>query len=365
MYDIDLLKSTKRADQLQFLRFCAFLIVFWGHSSYWAAGNREIKFGLAALSFFFIISGFVVGYTAVGKEVRVTAKAIVKDFAGKLSKLYPLYFFTTIFAIVLEPWFSENLAELNFAFLKSHIIQLIGNLLLIQSWPGMDPLAYNGVGWFLSTLMFLALFNIPIIWLLNKINSGKNRTTILSLLFAGTCAVVVIYCLVMVKAGQSLNYWGYSFPPARLGEYFAGAIAGFGVRIVLIEKPEMKFSKGLFTVFEVGVIILWICTVKLPLTEWNAYIVAWLIPNFAVLIIYGLGKGYISQIFRNKILVLLGDLSFECYLLHQIIIRVFVNLNDIAHISIIGDLWAQAFCFFCTLFLAYLLHGRPLKPKIK
>ena len=365
MTDFELIKTTKRADQLQFLRFCAFLVVFWGHSSYWANGNRNILLGLEAMSFFFIISGFVTGYTAYGKEPVLSFKNIFRDFGGRLVKLYPLYFFTTVFAIILEPWFSENLAALNFEFMLPRLLQLLKNLLLLQSWPGGDSLSYNGVGWFLSTLIFLQLFNIPIGWMLNRINKKEKRLVIFSVLFAGVALITVLYCFVSDRAGLNPNYWCYAFPPSRLGEYFCGAVLGYVIRIVLCEKPEIKFNRVLFTVLEILIFINWTYVVIFTPAEWSAYISVWLIPNFIGLAVFGLGKGFLSQIFKNRFLVMLGDISFECYLLHQIIIRLFVNLNDIAHISLIGDIWAQAFCFFCTLFLAYLLHGRPLMPKIK
>lgn len=366
MLDTEVINKTKRADQLQFLRFCAFLVVFWGHSSYWASGNRNILLGLEALSFFFIISGFVTGYSAYGKDIHLSFGNVVTDFWKRLLKLYPLYFFTTVFSIVLEPWFSENLALLNYGFIIPRLIQLLKNLLLLQSWPGGNLLAYNGVGWFLSTLIFLQLFNVPIASMLNKINKNENNRFIyLGFLFLGAIILIIVYCFAMEKAGKTLNYWCYSFPPARLGEYFCGAILGYVIRIILCEKPDIKFNRLLLTFLEIAAFIIWTYVVTFNLKEWYAYIIAWLIPNFFGLAVFGLGKGMLSQVFKKKILVMLGNISFECYLLHQIIIRLFVNLNDIAHISVIGDVWAQAFCFFCTLLLAYLLHGRPLMPRKK
>jgi Predicted acyltransferases len=170
MLDSERIKNTKRADQLQFLRFCAFLVIFCRHTSGWAILGRNIIVSLEAISFFFTISGFVTGYSAYGKEINLSFRNVLKDFRGRLSRLYPLYFFTTIFSIILEPWFSENIALLNFKFVMPRLVQLFKNLLLIQSWPGSNPMAYNGVGWFLSVLIFLQLFNVPIAFILNKID---------------------------------------------------------------------------------------------------------------------------------------------------------------------------------------------------
>ena len=59
-----------REEQLQFLRFLAFLNVFVTHAEQWLFFPYRATFSaLASVSFFFMLSGLVAGYSLAGKTV--------------------------------------------------------------------------------------------------------------------------------------------------------------------------------------------------------------------------------------------------------------------------------------------------------
>lgn len=56
----------------------------------------------------------------------------------------------------------------------------------------------------------------------------------------------------------------------------------------------------------------------------GAKIVHWLLPNCMLIVTFAFGKGLLSKLFRNKWLVYLGDICFECFMIHVVLIRMVI-----------------------------------------
>ena len=154
--------KTKRLDQLQFLRFIAFGFIFLFHAF---GSNLEpylytTNAAYAMVSFFFILSGFGSGYSSADKGEKPTVKAICYHLWKKIKKIYPLLFVTTIY-FVLQSDLPQAINTGNLELLKENGWNLMKCLLMIQSW-GNPFLFYNGVTWFISTILFLYLFDLPV-----------------------------------------------------------------------------------------------------------------------------------------------------------------------------------------------------------
>lgn len=174
--------TANRAEQLQFLRFCVFFVIFSWHADkyvpYWFPhGDGAIN----AVVFFFILSGVVTGYSVYDKEVVFSVGATKQYFLKKIKKVYPLYFITTIFAVAYSG-LPAYIANCDYQSAMTTFSQLVKNLLLLQSWFPSGYYAFNGVGWFLSTIMFLYLLSVPLSACMTGIGKKKNwRMTV----FAG------------------------------------------------------------------------------------------------------------------------------------------------------------------------------------
>lgn len=343
-----------KEEQLQFMRFLAFLNVYIAHAEVWLFFDYPASHcSKAAVSFFFILSGGLTGYSGYGKEVRLSASAFGSYMWKKLRKLYPLYFLTMTLPLVLSN-LPGQIVSGDFALAWPQLRQLIKNLLLIQSWFAEGYFSINGVGWFLSTLMFLYLWNLPALWLLNQGNRHPRRFI---LLFSGFCAVffgTVAYCY--VTQPYDMDYLQYVLPPARLGEYFCGMILGFGIAAGKPHLREGTANKAIFTVLEVGALAFWFLSLGRPGNYWMNRIVSWLIPNLLLFGVFLIGKGWVSQAFRWKPLVRLGDVSFECFLIHNILIIRFLQYNEAYLTSRLGKILAFCTCLIFSLLLAFLLH---------
>lgn len=352
-----------REDQLQFLRFLAFLNVFLAHAEKWLFfPYRTSHSASAAVSFFFMLSGLVTGYSLAGKEIHPGLGNVVTFLRKKLRKVYPLYFLTTLFAVMFSP-IPSLLMECDFVNIRPQLSQLGKNLLLIQSWFPDNAHSFNTVGWFLSVLMFLYALSLPFAWLLNKLSSCKYWWILFPGLFAGIFCWIVFYCYVTQE--YDMSFWHYQFPPARAGEYFLGMILGFAARPVKSQIPQGKFWRGIFTALEIGALLFWYYSLSRPGNYWRNNIVSWLIPNVIVLAVFLAGQGGCSRLFRRKALVYLGDISFACYLLHQLIlIRFAVNLSD-QPISVPGKVFVFLFSLLFSVLTACYLQGKGTSGKVK
>lgn len=344
----------KREDQLQFLRFLAFLNVFIAHAEVWLFFSYPASHcSKSAVSFFFILSGGLTGYAGFGKERKLSIGAIGANMGKKLRKLYPLYFVTMLVPVLFSE-LPEQLAALDFVSAKAMLVQLGKNLLLIQSWFTEGYFSINGVGWFLSTLMFLNLWNLPALWLLNRLYRHPRGRYLLPVGLVGFLGITVVYCY--VTQGWDMEFFHYIFPPARLGEYFSGMILGFLLARFKSNIGSGSRNKLLFTVLEAAALAYWFLSLSRPGNYWRNHIVSWMIPNLFLFAVFLIGKGWISEVFRWNPLVRLGDVSFECFLIHNLIIIWFLQANPLHQISRLGSAIAFMTCLLLSVFLSFMLN---------
>ena len=325
-----------RAYQLQFLRFLAFFMIFTWHAflhelSWFPAVNGAAN----AVVFFFILSGFASGYSSYDKNVDFSVKASLEYLWKKLKKFYPLYIVMMLLSCLYQG-IPEMIIYGDIGGLKYMAKLFMRFALMLQSWFPDVYFMFNGVGWFLSTIMFLYLFNVPLRALMCRIRDRKNSRLIYAAIAVVSLAIMIVYCWLM--RGTNTEFTEYVFPPSRLGEYISGMALGYliadmsrsvGVGKDMTEgEPVRKISIG-FTIAEILAIVAWVAWLYVPVPDWQYRMVRWLIPNAIIIVIFAFGRGLLSQIFRNKGLVWLGDISFECFMIHAVVIGIFVKVRDL------------------------------------
>lgn len=350
-----------REDQLQFLRFLAFINIFICHAEQWLFFRYPASHcANAAVSFFFMLSGLVAGYTMIRHEPNCSVKAIGTFMYKKLRKLYPLYLFTVILAVMYSG-LPTVIGSEGFMAAGEDLKQLLKSLLLVQSWFEESYFSYNGVGWFLSSVMFLYLLTIPIMAVLHKVNAHPKRYFLFVGMTGALGFLTICYCY--FTQHMTMTYWHYIFPPARMGEYMIGMIMGVVLSSV---KPGLQpgtLLKIALTVLEIFVLVFWFRSLSSPGNYWRNHIVSWLIPNMMLLGVFTIGGGWISALFRLRPLVVLGDLSFGCYLIHQIVITLYSRLIVAAEATDGSKMTAFIFCFVASVLLAICWEHKDKKKK--
>lgn len=351
-----------RANQLQFLRFIAFLLICMVHTesyqpSWGPGGNGAIN----AVAFFIILSGAVSGYSSYNKDIECSFKGILLYMWKKIKKVYPLYFITTLIAVIYTD-IPGLIAANEFAQTKSSVIQLLKNIFLIQSWFPENYFSYNGVGWFLSTIMFLYITNIPLRAMAGKIRRLKNSDYIFAGVFIVTFACVIVYCY--FTQNTNTEYTQYILPVSRTGEYVCGMALGYLAYSLTQKLQRRGIDIIIFSILEAGAVMIWIYAMYMPIEMWQYRIVHWLLPNCMLLMVFLFGRGIFSRLFSVSILRYLGDISFECFLIHQLVIRQYIACGGAPAISIIGNAFSIIFCVICTVLMAGLISNAKLKNKI-
>ena len=361
---------TSRANQLQFLRFLAFLLIFFFFfgSIYplsWLPGNNGAAY---AVSFFFMLSGFVAAYSRYGKPVDSSPRSIIQYIWKKLKKSYPLYVVTLLFAAVYNDLPLSFTINTGSHLLKPLLVQLLKNLLLIQSWFRTGYFAYNGVGWFLSTIFFLYLITLPALAIINKIQKSKHHVIFNTFMVFAFIGFAFFYAWFV--RDHNVEFWGYIFPPARVAEYLIGILLGYLVHDIHPVLSKSKVTAPLTTGIEAGIFLLLGYLIFREFPFWQNRIAIWLFPNIILLLSFGLGTSYFSKLFSWRPLVSLGNISFECFLIHPVIINFYRYLSGMSHTVVHedtyyynGNVFSLLYCLGLTLLIAFYVHYSTFKTK--
>ncbi|MCM3924605.1 acyltransferase [Frankia sp. AiPs1] len=307
-----------RLNSLTGLRAIAAVFVFGFHASF---GTRYIdgatgdalysvvaKAGFMCLCFFFILSGFVLTWSAR------PAEGTVDIWRRRAAKVYPNHVVTFVAAAVLMAIAAESIDG----------SRAVENLFLIQAWfPDMPTTnSMNGVSWSLSCEAFFYLM-YPL--LLRGVRAIPAQR-----LWAVTTAVVALAVaapfvsqfaisdqpkLPFIDHGQySFHqiWFVYFFPPVRALEFVLGMLlarllqTGRWPRIGLLPAGAVAVA-GYFV------------TTHLPyLFGIGGPAVLWLSPLIAAAAVAD--RDRTRSPFRGRTLVKLGELSFAFYLVHGLVL---------------------------------------------
>lgn len=294
--------------------------------------NWEIdvgRFDLAksAVSFFFVLSGFVLAYNYDGK---LKPEGRVKFWFQRFARIYPAHLFTLLCAVFLLPRQSDFGDYQWWEWLR-----LVLHGTLLQSWVPIDKyvFAHNGVAWSISVeFFFYAMF--PFL-----LASGKRLFWICLLLAS---VAVISYSMIDWYFIQfdpltefSQKRISHTFPPARLLEFACGILAA---RFFAARSSFLPKSIKLSTAIELAVVGLFIANHYLigaiPRYIAQGFGEAWAVSGWVrfsgelgaflvAIVVLAHGRGLLSRLLSTKVLVYLGEISFSLYLSHQIILRLF------------------------------------------
>ena len=337
----------RRLEVLQSWRFLAFLTIFIHH----CAGLIDVNYGIAGLGveFFFVLSGFMMAYNYWDKfNEKLTLKETLKFLIKKIKKFYPLLIFTILLKapITLYKYYLE-IVGVNLEYIGITISRLIPSIFLFQSYiPNVDYFyAFNGVAWFLDVII-LCYFLTP--WIINKINKLDNKKLIVIMVIIAGLKFVYNHFITPLL-GDYASYAGYIFPFYRLFDYLQGIFLGG----IFLNLKDTKQNETKMTILEIGICVLLILGYHFRLLQDHKTIQE--ILSILIVFIFAFEKGIISRILNNKVLIYLGGISMELYLVHQPIIKYFEFFSDKIGNEIISGIFFMI-SFIISLVLAVILN---------
>ncbi|HNW50930.1 MAG TPA: acyltransferase [Prolixibacteraceae bacterium] len=305
------------------LRGVAALIVVVFHLFETFSGGNHLKqiinHGYLAVDFFFVLSGFVIGYAYDDRWGKMTLKGF---FKRRLIRLHPMIIMgMTIGAIGFyfsaSPVVFPQIAEV--PVWKMIAVMLIGYTLLpvptsldIRGWGEMHPL--NGPAW---SLFFEYVANILYALFIHKF----SKKLLALLVFVAGCALV--HLAVSSPNGDVIGGWSLEPHQFRIGltrlmyPFFAGLL------LSRICKPGQIRNAFVWCSLLIIVILsfprvggsehLWVNGI------YDSFSILFLFP----LIVYMGASGEIKGKIMSKVCRFLGDISFPIYIIHYPLIYIF------------------------------------------
>lgn len=348
-------KYTTRLPSLTGMRLIAALLVFFTHASIesvfsdqgvasWTHRFLEPG-GRYGVSFFFVLSGFVLTWSAGPRD------SVWGFWRRRLAKIYPLHVVTWAMALVLLATVKSPGLVLNW-----HVATL--NLALLHAWfPWADTMvSINAPSWSLCCEALFYLAFPLIIWIVRKIRPAM-------LWPAALFAVAVVMCTPLftellpqqpVIPGYNVTFYGSwfmkVFPLAHLFEFVVGILMA---RIVLAGR---WINLG-FTPAAILAICDYYAVAKVPM--FYSFAAAGIIP-LALLVPAAAEadrRATTTWGLRSKAMVRLGEISFAFYMVHWMVLHYghrIIGPTDTWSTPAALGLWAAAFVI--ALIAAWLLH---------
>ena len=342
--------SKKHYEILDGLRGIAAIIVVIFHLlETFTHGDNKIQIinhGYLAVDFFFVLSGFVIGYAY---DDRWSKMSLGNFFKRRLIRLHPMIIIGMIIGAITfyfqDSMFFPGIHEVPVG--RMLLVMLIGFTLIpvgpsldIRGWQEMHPL--DGPAW---TLFFEYIANI-----LYALVVRKFSNTILAI-FVFITGVALIH--LSVTRGDVIGGWSVDPLQLRIGStrllypFFAGLLLSRTVRPGSIKNAFLWSSLLVIVVLSVprlgGTDHLWI----------NGLYVAFSIVVVFPLIVYLGASGEVNGKFASKLCKFLGDISYPIYIIHYPLIYTFMAWVANNEVSMVASLPMAFLVLLICIVLAY------------
>ena len=269
-----------------------------------------LETGYEAVTFFFLLSGFVLSYVYFGSDPGRTNTSLRAFFIARFGRLFPAYYFSLLIALpfFLAPsFFEDHPASPNHVY---HGLLVVTSL---QSWWPPAALAWNPPAWSVSVEWFLYATFPVIAWATRFIPGGVFLVLSFLLVAAVAAFRVLVMEPLMEDEPEKWRSFVLFFPLFHLPQFIFGIALG---RVHLIgPKLPPAFAGWLFTAGAVGLMVLFSDLQDLPPRIRSNAVLA----IFFSMLIYGAAQEghYAYRALSVRPLVYLGNISYAMYAVHQ------------------------------------------------
>ena len=301
----------------------AVVVVMFHILETFSGGNHSkqiINHGYMAVDFFFVLSGFVIGYAYDDRWGKMSLRGF---FKRRLIRLHPMIIAGMLIGAVtfyfqISPCFP---AINGVPVLRMLLVMLIGFTLIpvppsmdIRGWGEMHPL--NGPAW---SLFFEYIANILYALIIRKFS---NKLLAIFVFIAGS---ILIHLAVTSPNGDVIGGW--SITPEQLHIGFARLLYPFfaGLLLSRICKPG-RINHAFFWCSLILLIIL-----AMPRVGGDKLWINGLYDSLCIIfvfpfIVYLGASGNVKGKYSSKLCSFLGDISYPIYIVHYpfIYMRIFI-----------------------------------------
>ena len=298
------------------VRFYAALFVYWYHviliiPGMYALAGRSLFLDAAegGVSFFFVLSGFILTYNYADVFRDGISAASYKRFIwDRLTKIYPVHFLALLLVLPIAT-LSPQL-RLDWRAVPLHL------LLLQCFWPSSTPAfsSYLNVpSWSISCEWFFYLLG-PVVMFLASGN--RRRWVLVAVVMAYACGLGLF--LWHGQSDEARLYFVSRFAPSRFVEFLLGV---FSARLFLTSSGQrLAGVSGLAQATGIGLLIAG--AMSRPYVPWPLWGGLLYVPG-SILLVLGLAhdRGFFVAHLSRPWLNLLGRATFSLYLIHTPLLR--------------------------------------------
>lgn len=300
------------------LRFFFAFFVFLSHLPFLKNSDSSFIFehifseGFLGVSFFFILSGFILAYNY--RDKIANKKISLRTFyIARFARIYPLHLATLLLSI---PLFYKGISV------------LIINILLLQSYIPKQNIffSYNAPSWSISSeFFFYALF--PLIIYIGA------RIKYVAKIFGVIIFLAIVVLLNIFLPDEKVHYWVYISPFTRIFDFVIGIFL-FDL-FAFVKNKKFTFNNNYSNILEISslfTLLLFFLFKDYFSINFRYSIYYWIpmcfiIFSFAFSFLYGKNDTIISNILSKNWLVYFGEISFAFYLIHYIVIDFIIKTN--------------------------------------
>lgn len=319
-----------RLDSLTGLRFFAAFIVFLSHAGGLLATSQRHQFdllseqGFVGVSFFYILSGFVLTWSHREKDA---SRAF---YRRRFARIAPTYWVCLALGVLYASYSSKDLV--------GTVVNAAPSVLGVQAWIPVASIFYGGnaVGWSISCEFFFYL-SFPLLIL-----ATRSKGVLIALATAAALIVAITPLLLRPSIGvRDASFWAvYIFPAQRLAEFVLGIALAAVMRRGWRSPVPLPIAAALAIAgyFVAGSVPFWAAVSLMTAAPFAILIASCASADLS-------GR---ATVFTWGKLVKLGEWSFSFYLIHQLVISCTEQL--VQHVGITTDApWRPALVAFALI----------------
>lgn len=316
--------SKPHYELLDGLRGVAALVVIWYHifeGFCTSPFDQNFNHGYLAVDFFFILSGFVVGYAYDDRwKTTLTTGNFIKR---RLVRLHPMVVLGAVLGALTfclqgsEKWDGSPVA------VSMLMVALLLHLFLLPALPGSGPevrgngemFPLNGPSW---SLFFEYIGNLLYAFVLRRLSTPAMRVLVV---VAG--ALLAAFAVTDMSGFGHLGV-GWSLSGNNLPGGFLRLLFAFSVGLLMSRNFKPRPVRGAFWICSVAVIaLLSVPYVGTKLTN-GIYDAVCVIIIFPLLVHIG-ASGKATDSYTSRICKFMGDISYPVYLIHYPVLYLFYS----------------------------------------
>lgn len=269
------------------------VVVFHFKTAGYISSINLIENSWLFVEFFFVLSGFVVGYVYLD---RIDRLSYFKIFMWRrFSRLWPLHFFMTLMFVPFALANTVILVDLDDRF---SLHSFWTNMALLQAFGLNDFDTWNMPAWSISVEFYTyAIFGLMCVFSLSKY-------TVLKSLVISMAACIILY------------YFSSMGDTNRFA--FFRCIYSFFLGVVAFKLHVLFKVRGWMEIFAIFIVVFLMSINVIEPTDVLAYVMPFVF--LFMIVVFSKESGVVSKFLSGKIMLRMGALSFSIYMTHTWII---------------------------------------------